>query len=88
MGAARVPEAAGGFTPHVSLAHSNTDGPDESYAAAPAAMAPRSATVELGAIQAITLGRDTHLYRWETVATVPLGIGAIHGNPARPLRGN
>jgi hypothetical protein len=33
-GAARVPEAAGGFTPHVSLAYSNTDGPSEPYAAA------------------------------------------------------
>jgi hypothetical protein len=28
-GPARVPEAAGGFVPHVSLAYSNTDGPSE-----------------------------------------------------------
>ena len=76
-GAARAPEPAGGFTPHVSLAYSNTDGPPEPYAAALAEMLPRSATVELGAVQAISLGRDTHLYRWETVATVPLGTGAI-----------
>jgi 2'-5' RNA ligase len=39
-GAARVPEAAGGFTPHVSLAYSDTDGPDEPFAAAIAAPAP------------------------------------------------
>ncbi|HEV8164117.1 MAG TPA: hypothetical protein VGR74_06670, partial [Actinomycetota bacterium] len=71
--AGRVPEPAGGFVPHVSLAHSNTDGPPEPYAPALAAVGPRSATVELGAIQAISLGRDTHLYRWETVATVPFG---------------
>lgn len=74
-GATRVPESAGGFTPHVSLAYSDTDGPDDPYAAALAGMQPRSATVELGAIQAISLGRDTHLYRWKTLATVPLGTG-------------
>jgi 2'-5' RNA ligase len=72
-GVARVPEPAGGFTPHVSLAYSSTEGPDEPFAAALAAMPPRSATVELAAIRAISVGRDTHLYRWETFATVPLG---------------
>jgi hypothetical protein len=87
-GAARVPEPAGGFTPHVSLAYSNTDGPDDPYAAALAAMAPRSATVETAAVQAISLGRDAHLYRWATLATVPLGTRAIRGNPARPVRGH
>jgi 2'-5' RNA ligase len=71
-GAGRVPEPTGGFTPHVSLAHSNTEGPSEPYAAALAAVGPRSAAVELGAIQAISLRRDQHLYRWETRATVRL----------------
>jgi 2'-5' RNA ligase len=87
-GAARVPEAAGAFTPHVSLAYSNTDGADAPFAAALAAMAPRSATVEVAAIQAISLGRDAHLYRWETLATVPFRHRAIRGNRARPVRGN
>jgi 2'-5' RNA ligase len=87
-GAARVPEAAGSFTPHVSLAYSNTDGPSEPYAAALAEMRPRSATVELGAIQAISLRRDAHLYRWETVATVSLGTWGNSLNYARPVRGN
>lgn len=76
-GMARVPEAAGNFTPHVSLAYSNTDRPSERYAAALAGVRPRLATVELVAIQAIVLSRDTHLYRWETLATVPLGTGTI-----------
>lgn len=49
-GPARVPEGAGDFTPHVSLAYSETDGPDEPYAAALAEMEPRSATVEVAAI--------------------------------------
>jgi 2'-5' RNA ligase len=87
-GAGRVPEPAGGFTPHVSLAYSNTDGPDAPFAAALAGLAPRSATVEVAAIQAISLGRDAHVYRWETLATVPFGIGAIRGKHARPVRGN
>jgi 2'-5' RNA ligase len=86
--AARVPEAAGAFTPHVSLAYSSTDAPDHPYAAALAAMPPRSATVEIAAIQAISLDRDTHLHRWETLATVSLGTGAIRGILARPVRGN
>ena len=73
-GTPRVPESAGGFTPHVSLAYSDTDGPDEPYAAALAGMAPRSALMEIGAIQLIVLCRDSHLYCWDTVATVPLGL--------------
>ena len=87
-GAARVPEAAGAFTPHVSLAYSNTDGPDAPFAAALAGMPPRSATVELAAIQAISLRRDGRLYGWEILATVPFGSGAIRGNPAPPVRGH
>jgi len=81
-GVAGVPEAAGDYTPHLSLAYSDTDGPDEPYAAALAEAGQRSATVEIGAVQAISLGRDTHLYQWATVATVPLGTGAIDGNYA------
>jgi 2'-5' RNA ligase len=87
-GAARVPEAAGGFVPHVSLAYSDTYGPDDPYAAALAATAPRSATVEVAAIELISLGRDTHLYGWETLAMVPFGTRAIRGNPAPPVRGH
>jgi hypothetical protein len=86
-GAARVPESAGDVTPHVSLAYSHGDEPDEPYAAALAEAGPRSATVEVAAIQAISLGRDTHLYQWATLATVPLGSGTIRGNHARPARG-
>jgi hypothetical protein len=84
--AGRVPEPAGGFVPHVSLAHSNTDGPPEPYAPALAAVGPRSATVELGAIQAISLWRDKHLYRWEAVATVPLAPTPNRPGPWRRAR--
>jgi 2'-5' RNA ligase len=74
-GAARVPEGAGRFTPHVSLAYSNTDGPDDPFAAALAGVAPRSVTVDLAAVQAISLVREGHIYRWDTLATLPLGTG-------------
>jgi 2'-5' RNA ligase len=87
-GAARVPEAASGFTPHMSLAYSDNHGSDDPYAAALATMPPRSVTVELAAIELISLGRDTHLYRWETLATVPFGTRAIRRNLAPPVRGH
>jgi hypothetical protein len=35
--------------------------------------------VQLGAIQLITLSRDEHLYRWKTLATVPLSLSARAG---------
>jgi 2'-5' RNA ligase len=72
-GASRVPESAGGFVPHASLAYSNTDGSSEPYAAASAGIRLRSATVELAAIQMVSLSRDRHPYRWEAVATLPFG---------------
>jgi hypothetical protein len=84
--AARVPEPAGGFTPHVALAYSNTDGPSEPSAAALAAVGPRTAIIGVGAIRAISLVRDTHLYRWETVATAPLAPGPRRPPDAEPPR--
>lgn len=75
-GEARVPESAGDFTPHVSLAYSNADGPAGPYAELLHGLGPRSAAVTLRAVRLIVLGRDTHLYRWETYATVPFGKAA------------
>jgi 2'-5' RNA ligase len=63
-GAAHVVGPAADFAPHVSLAYSDTDGPDGPYATALAETGPQSATVELRAIQLIELGRDAHLYCW------------------------
>lgn len=78
---------AGGFTPHVSLAYSHTDGPSEPYAAALAGMAPRSATVEVGAIQLVELGRDAHLILVETVATIPFRFSTRIGPGCFDCRG-
>lgn len=72
-GVDHVPESADGFTPHVSLAYANTDGPAAPYAELLSKLEPASATVTIRATQLIVLGRDEHLYRWEPFATVPLG---------------
>ena len=75
-GQERVPESAEGFTPHVTLAYSNADGP-----AAPLierierAGAPQ-AVATIRAAQLIDLERDSHVYRWKTRAAVPLGTEA------------
>jgi len=71
-GADHVPESADDFTPHVSLAYSNTDGSAAPYAEALDSLEPASATVTIRATQLIVLGRDEHLYRWEPYATVAL----------------
>ena len=71
-GADHVPESATDFTPHVSLAYSNTDGPAALYAELLGSLEPTSATVTTRATQLIVLGRDEHLYRWEPYATVAL----------------
>jgi len=72
-GADHVPENEDEFTPHVSLAYSNADGPAEPLAAVLATLPPASATVTIRAAQLIVLRRDEHVYRWATRATVPLG---------------
>jgi 2'-5' RNA ligase len=59
------------WTPHVSVAYSNSDGPMEPYIKAlDPPLAPVS--VEIADVQLIVLGRDEHLYEWETCADVPL----------------
>ncbi|MEV7966972.1 2'-5' RNA ligase family protein [Sphaerisporangium sp. NPDC088356] len=71
----RVPEAADGFHPHVSLAYANTSG---------APLAPirevlnRYAdvlSVTLMHVALIDLNRDEGMYRWRTVLTPSLGRG-------------
>jgi 2'-5' RNA ligase len=68
-----VPEPAEDFTPHVTIAYSNSEGPAAPFAEIVHEVGPRSATVTVGAAQLIVLGRDAHLYQWRTYATVPLG---------------
>jgi hypothetical protein len=71
---ARGPEQVGeadDWTPHVSVAYSNSDGPTEPFLRA---LDPplEPVSVEITDVQLIVLGRDSHLYEWETRAVVSL----------------
>jgi 2'-5' RNA ligase len=75
----RIPETDA-WTPHVSVAYSNTDEPAAPYAAALAGCA-GTADVTLGSVQAIVLGRDHHVYEWDTRDTITLPSGWEHPAP-------
>ena len=72
-GPARVPGQAG-WWPHVSLAYASADGPAAPAEAALAGFG-AAAALTVTEIQLIVLGRDEHVYEWETRATVRLGAG-------------
>jgi len=69
-GAERVPEGPQ-WTPHVSVAYANADGPAAAVDAALTGI--QTATAILPAIDLIRLGRDRHVYAWETIASIALG---------------
>lgn len=60
------------WTPHVSVAYSNADGPMGPYLEA---LDPplEPVSVEIPDVQLIILERDTHLYQWQTRAVITLG---------------
>jgi 2'-5' RNA ligase superfamily len=59
------------WTPHVSVAYSNADGPMALYQEA-LGQSTESVPVEISDVQLIILGRDTHLYQWQTRASIAL----------------
>ncbi|MFG1705419.1 2'-5' RNA ligase family protein [Nonomuraea sp. M3C6] len=67
----RIPDAEQ-WTPHVSIAYSNSDGPIELYAKALDSVQAEPVTITIRRIQLIVLDRDEHVYRWTTKATIPL----------------
>ncbi|MEU8196444.1 2'-5' RNA ligase family protein [Microbispora amethystogenes] len=67
-----VPEPEEGFTPHVTIAYSNADGPATPVVAALGAVDAAPAVALMRNVQLIVLGRDRQMYEWETFATVPL----------------
>ncbi|HEX6452374.1 MAG TPA: 2'-5' RNA ligase family protein [Trebonia sp.] len=79
-GSGRVPGAEE-WHPHVSVAYSNTTGPADAFEAA-LSDADSAATTTVTAVDLIRLGRDRHVYEWETYATVPLGQGAQDSDEA------
>ncbi|MFF7156392.1 2'-5' RNA ligase family protein [Streptomyces sp. NPDC008139] len=68
-----VPETASGFTPHVSVAYSNTTGPSTPFTEAitNANIAPATARVTNASL--IRINRDHQMYQWSTIAEIPLG---------------
>jgi hypothetical protein len=66
---------AGGpaWAPHVSVAYGSADGPADVFEAALDGE-DTIAAITVGAVTLIRLGRDQHVYEWETLASVPLGI--------------
>jgi len=62
------------WTPHVTVAYSNSDGPAAPYQAALNGMS-GTAQALVSAAQMIILGRDQHAYEWSVYADVPIGAG-------------
>jgi 2'-5' RNA ligase len=60
------------WTPHISLAYSNSDGPAAPFIDALNKVTDPPVTVTVAAVHLITLSRDTHLYQWTTEAEVLL----------------
>ncbi len=60
------------WKPHMSLGYANADGPAEPFAAALDGFTD-VATVTVGAVDLIRLGRDRQMYEWEPIARLPLG---------------
>ncbi|WP_235497567.1 2'-5' RNA ligase family protein [Frankia sp. R43] len=72
-GLGRVPDRADGFTPHVSVAYSGADAPAELLRQRLTEAEPKTVRTRVAAVQLINLNRDEQVYRWSTVATLPLG---------------
>jgi hypothetical protein len=70
-GRERVPGQAE-WWPHVSLAYASADGPSAPAETALAGF-DEAVAITVTEVQLILLGRDEHLYQWETQATVRLG---------------
>jgi 2'-5' RNA ligase len=69
-GPASVPEGAE-WTAHVSVAYANADGPGDPYEAALSGL-DDVASFTVDAVDLIKLGRDQHVYEWESIARLPL----------------
>lgn len=68
-----VPENADGFTPHVSVAYSASDGPADPVLQVLNGLDVAPARARISSAELIVLHRDNQMYEWERFATVPLG---------------
>jgi hypothetical protein len=67
-----VPESAEDFTPHVTLAYSNANGPAAPVIERVEHAGVLQAVATIHAAHLIDLERDTHVYRWRNREPVPL----------------
>jgi 2'-5' RNA ligase len=70
-GAEQVPESDE-WTPHISLAYSNSDGSAAPFITAVDSVPNLPVTLTVSKAHLIELNRDTHLYQWTTTAEIPL----------------
>jgi 2'-5' RNA ligase superfamily len=70
-GVAQVPEAEQ-WSPHISLAYSNSDSMAAPYIEALQTVTRPPADITVPAVHLIELSRDTHLYQWTTKAEISL----------------
>ena len=70
-GAERVPESEH-WTPHISIAYSNSEAPAAPYAEALNTITRAPVKLTVSAVHLIELSRDAHLYQWTTKAEVLL----------------
>ncbi|WP_262387258.1 2'-5' RNA ligase family protein [Streptomyces sp. TRM49041] len=68
----QVPEKPDGFAPHVTIAYSNSDGPDGPARKALDSVDAAPVLARVRAVELIVLNRDKRMYQWETLARVPL----------------
>lgn len=68
-----VPETADGFTPHVSVAYSNSEGPAAPIAQVLGGLDVTPARAHISAAELIVINRDNKMYEWESFATAMLG---------------
>lgn len=68
-----VPEPASPYTPHMSLAYVNSDGPAGPLAQAINSVTEAAASATIDSCQLIVLNRDPGMYVWEPFTTVAIG---------------
>jgi 2'-5' RNA ligase len=66
---------AGQFTPHVSIAYVNNEGPRQPIAEAVTNAASQAVTATFGTASMLTFHRDHRMYEWTEATPVPIGTG-------------
>ncbi|MFD9947843.1 2'-5' RNA ligase family protein [Nonomuraea sp. NPDC059023] len=71
-----------GWTPHISVAYSNSERPTAPIVDA-LAIRPEPQSMTVRHAHLVLQQRDGHLYRWNVISSVPIGTGAGRSAPAQ-----